>query len=124
MKKHKDRKKRAKQKQKPVKSASFLPSTIKGITGERKDRYAEQTVNHINDSLDLMHTNGIPVKENSVKRGISYHIFPFIGSVQNQKMLLIPSFFTLLRQESLRQTETPTFREIFKNQRHAGNLCL
>ena len=97
MKKHKDRKKRAKEKQKPVKSASFLPSTIKGITGERKDRYAEQTVNHVNDSLDLMHTNGIPVKENAVKRGISYHLFLFFLSGQNQKMPLAPFFLVAAR---------------------------
>lgn len=69
MKKHRERKEKTIQKQKQIKSKSFQPSTMDGITGEMKDRYAEKTVNQMNESLDMMHTIGIPVKEDALKRG-------------------------------------------------------
>ena len=68
MRKHRDRKKR-KQKEKQGKPKGIPPSTMEGLTGQLKDAYAEMIVNQVNQSLDLMHTNGIPVKEDAVRRG-------------------------------------------------------
>ena len=68
MRKHRE-KKNKKQREKQVKNRGFLPSTMEGRTGQMKDLYSEMTVNHINQSLDLMHTSGLPVREDVVKRG-------------------------------------------------------
>ena len=69
MKKHRERKEKTKQRNKQSRSKEFLPSTIEGITGQMKDKYAEAIVGQVGKSLDMMHTNGIPVKEEAVKRG-------------------------------------------------------
>jgi len=84
MRKHRDRKKR-KQKEKQGKPKGIPPSTMEGLTGQLKDAYAEMIVNQVNQSLDLMHTNGIPVKEDAVRRVM---LFPFDKSIEDCKSTL------------------------------------
>ncbi len=70
MKKHKERKDRQKrQSQKEVAGKGYLPSTMEGLTGQIKNRYAQRQVKHTNESLDMMHTEGIPVKTEAVEKG-------------------------------------------------------
>ncbi len=70
MKKHKERKeKQRKQKQKQATNKGYFPSTMEGMIGRIKDKYAERTVSNVRESLDMMHRDGIPVKEDAVKRG-------------------------------------------------------
>lgn len=58
-----------------MKTKVFQHSTIGGETGQMKDRIAEKTVIEVKTSLDMMHTSGIPVKEEAVKNGLQFHFF-------------------------------------------------
>eukprot|EP00794_Sanderia_malayensis_P006196 gene6196-6911_t len=69
LRKHKQRKeKQKKQMQKPTAGKGYSPSTMQGPKGEIKDKYTARTVNNVNESLDMMHRSGIPIREDAVKR--------------------------------------------------------
>ena len=95
MRKHRDRKKK-KQKEKQGKTKGVPPSTMQGPTGQLKDAYAEMIVNQVNQSLDLMHTNGIPVKEDAVRRGskgiLILKVHKMGAPISTVKALLSPRF--------------------------------
>ena len=56
-------------KQKRPKSTDVPPTTIRGDIQEVKDRYAGLMLKHTTGALDRMHTSGMPVKTETVKRG-------------------------------------------------------